>query len=415
MRRRIRFALGLAGALLLGAHAAYAQPHEASAGDRDTVRKLLDDGDAAMAKKDFAGALKLYQGARGYMDVPVTAFSVAQAQAGLKLYLEARDTALAVGRLPKGTNEPNEFLQARKDADALATKLDGLIPSIQVQVNGAPADAAPDVSVDGDVVPAASALLPRRVNPGKHHVDVKLAGFAPGSADLDLTEGSELVPVKIDLKPAGSDANGNGNGNDHPQPEPSGGKKINILLPIGGAVAGAGLIITIGTGAAALSKGKPAGNGLADAADVALAFTIAGAGVGIVGLVLTLTSHDTPAAKQDPKPLTLEPIIGPTYAGLRGRVCARPRTRAESCRRRLPEVGSAHVPRGVPAASADARGARARSDVRGAAYSGEDAGRMGPRTHDPCRLVAPSDSSVGHRLCEPGGTRGRVRQERPRP
>jgi hypothetical protein len=77
--------------------------------------------------------------------------------------------------------------------------------------------------------------------------------------------------------------------------------------------------VMIGTGAAALVKGKPNGNGLADAADVALAFTIAGAGVGIAGLVLTLTSHDTPAAKVDPKPtVTLVPIVGPTYAGLRG-------------------------------------------------------------------------------------------------
>jgi len=328
-RARLFPTLALTVSLALSATSASAQPgHEPSAADKETARKLLDDGDAAMAKKDFAGALKFYEGAHAIMNLPVTGYSVAQAEYGLGQYIEARDMALTVTRMPKAPGEPQEFIDARKGSDQMATKLDGMIPSLQVQATGLPADATPEVSIDGAVLNSAAAFLPRRVNPGNHHIEVKATGFATGTADVNAKEGSQTVPVSIVMKPAGSD-NGPGDKDKDKTPEPKpepGGHKLSILLPVGAGIAGGGLVLGIATGAAALAtnkRGEACANpncALGIVSDVGFVIAVGGAAVGVAGLVLTLTSHEAPAAKQDPnKPsVTLAPVIGPTYAGLRG-------------------------------------------------------------------------------------------------
>src|SRR5262249_44553309 len=86
MRSRALAASAILGGCLLcvGPGAARAQGGTAagapSAADRETARKLLDDGDAAFEKKDYDGALKAYAAAHAIMHVPTTGIEVAKAQ-----------------------------------------------------------------------------------------------------------------------------------------------------------------------------------------------------------------------------------------------------------------------------------------------------------------------------------------------
>lgn len=285
---------------------------EPSAADKDTARKLMDKGDAAMASKDFKEALKAYEGAKSLVDVPTTALAVAQAQVGLGLFLEARDSALHAERLPSSPNEDEVLVQARKDAAALAADMDKRIPSIEIHVKGTKPEDEVKLSVDGAAIPAAAQSLPRRVNPGEHKIVVEAKGYATNTSTITAPEGDQTIQVPIELKPAAPDT--------PIKPEDPGGKKIHLLLPIGAAVTGVGLAVGIGTGVAALNSCTTKGCALGWVADIGFVVALGGAAMGVAGLVLTLNSPSEPAPADPPKPtaFTIAPLIGPTFLGASG-------------------------------------------------------------------------------------------------
>src|SRR5262249_1001249 len=65
---------------------AYAEP---SAADRETARSLMNEGDAKFDAKNYAQALKAYQGAHAIMGLPSTGYAVARTQAALGQLVEA--------------------------------------------------------------------------------------------------------------------------------------------------------------------------------------------------------------------------------------------------------------------------------------------------------------------------------------
>lgn len=184
-------------ALLLWSAAASAAP---SAADRETARGLLDEGDRSVARRDFAGALRAYQGADAIMHVPTTAIEVARTEAELGQLIEARETALAILRMPQQPSEPAAFVHARETAMALTAALATRIPSVVVAVSGLPATATRHVSVDGEPVPAEAATLPRKVNPGKHTVVVSAPGYLTVTREVTVAERARAA-VEVLLEP----------------------------------------------------------------------------------------------------------------------------------------------------------------------------------------------------------------------
>ncbi len=297
----------------------FAQPAPGpDAADRDTARKLLDDGDGAFEKKDYQAALKAYSAAHAIMGVPSTGVAVAKAQAAMGLLLEARDMALEVTRMPQSVKEPAAFAEARKEAFDLAAQLDPRIPSIEVKPSGLAPNVVFEVSIDGTPIPAAAALLPRRVNPGAHHIVVKAPGYADGSADVTALEGAKLE-APIELKSGGpplapkTDATKD----DDSKKDDGAHTGMSVLLPIGIATTGAGLAVGIGTGIAALNNHNCRlhhGCALGWAADAGFVVAIGGAAMTTAGVVITLTRPKT-----DPKhtELRLQPLVGPAFLGIR--------------------------------------------------------------------------------------------------
>lgn len=189
-----------------GAPAATSQP---SAQDRDNARTLLFEGRKKMAAGEHQAALKLFQAAHAIVNVPTTGLDLARAQEAVHQLIEARETALAVTRSPVDPGEPKVFAKARSEASELASALNQRIPSLVVTVGGAPAGVQVIVTIDGAVLPPATVGLPRRMNPGKHTLEVKAARFATTTREVELKE-SETRTEAVKLEPAGAAASGAG-------------------------------------------------------------------------------------------------------------------------------------------------------------------------------------------------------------
>jgi hypothetical protein len=321
---RVTAAMAASLVIALGGAPALAQ----SLSDRETARGLMEDGDDKRESGDLKGALKSYQAADAIMHVPTTGLEVARAQAALGLLLEARETVSRVMRLPVKAHEPPPFVAARKAAEQLSSELGERIPAIQVKVVHAPAAESVRIEIDGEAIPAAAADVPRKVNPGRHVVVVRV-GDTEKREEVEVREG-ETKAVTIDAS--------------EPPPEPpaeelpgdsAGAPSPGKALVIGGfALAAVGIGVGSVTGIMSLSRTsslKEACTGtvcpperrddldsaktLGNVSTVAFLAGAVGAGLGIAGLVLSGSSKSGTRGSGAPH---VQATVGPTWMGLRG-------------------------------------------------------------------------------------------------
>lgn len=320
----------LVALLTLTAPAAGQSLSTPTAADKEAARALMDRGWDRLDAKDFAAALKAFEGADAIMHVPVTGAAVARAQVALGMLLEARETALQVTRLPGNPRESPEFSRARAEAKALADELDARIPSLQIQLSAKPAGLV--VTVDGTPVPPPALDVPRRVDPGQHVIKGRAPGFAEAHVEVTTPE-RVTVPVLLRLVP-GADASTAGAPppllprEPPPREPPRRSGAGSLLVPLGFAVGGASLAAAAITGGLSLhltgelSKECPnkecpvqahgdlvTANTLANAANVTFAVGLAGAAAGFVGLALGRSPGASP---------TVQPVVGAGRLGLAG-------------------------------------------------------------------------------------------------
>jgi hypothetical protein len=313
---------------------------EPSPADRETARGLLQDGDKAMASGDTKAALKAYEGAHALLGLPATAMAVVKAHVALGQLVEARDVALSVGKIPKVAGEKPANVAARKEAEKVAEDLATRIPSLQVEVS--PSSATATVEVDGAALPPAAATAARKLNPGKHTVRVTASGMKAFESTVDLKE-RDAQRLTASLEPAGAGdttsaslgvtsnpkpgESGSATPNSNlagprkvepPPPSDGDGGGVSPLVPVGFSIAGAGLITGVVAGVVSMTQVSsakddhgctdvcPASERAALEADLDparttawvsdIGFIVAGAGaaLGVVGLVVTLTDSGAP-------------------------------------------------------------------------------------------------------------------------
>lgn len=172
---------------------------EPTAGDRETTRALLAEGDRLVAEKDFEAALRAFSGAAAIITVPTTVIEVGRMQEALGQLVEARDSYLKAARIAPAPGEPAPFAVAREEATALAAGLAERIPSVAVSIGALDPGVQPIVTIDGARLPSEAALLPRKLNPGSHSVVVNAAGYMEAMRTIDLHEG-ETRTVEISLE-----------------------------------------------------------------------------------------------------------------------------------------------------------------------------------------------------------------------
>lgn len=244
---------------LATAHATHPAPAfagEPSSADRETARTLMQSGDDAFDAKDYAKALDQYRAAHALVALPSTGIWVAKTLEKLGRLTDAREAALEVTRLPKKPGERDVVVAARGEADALAQSLAARIPTLEVVVVGAPAGATYDLTVDGALVKKELLSIARKVDPGNHKAEVKLAGFKTGVGQIDVKDGAAAkLTITLEKETAGGPvssttgptAGGTAtsaplDGPAPPTPPAESGGGVHPLVWVGVSVTGAGLL-----------------------------------------------------------------------------------------------------------------------------------------------------------------------------
>jgi hypothetical protein len=350
----------LAVALLAAALACPPQTGAAapSATDKETARALMTEGDHKVAAGDLTGALAAYQGAHTIMGVPTTGIELARTQIALSLLVEARDTLLQVMRFPKRDREPAPFSKAREQAEKLTESLVTRIPTLRLVVSPTPPDLA--VKINGQVIPPAVALLPRKVNPGTYSIVATASGYVPSEASVTLKEAvTSDVPLtlrKLDApspvpappasqrSPAPSQVPASPPSPQSPQSQPrqpaddqpQSSSSRTALVYGGFAVGALGVVAGTATGLVSLSsageaRGQCDGERCPESARASivssrnwalvsnLSFVVGAVGAGVGLITLLTTQSPASAAKKQPAPgVQVHPVIGAGEVGVWG-------------------------------------------------------------------------------------------------
>ncbi|MBW2529301.1 MAG: hypothetical protein JRI23_34310 [Deltaproteobacteria bacterium] len=329
-----------------------------SAAEKDTARRAMDRGDTLVRDGKLDEALEAYRVADDIMGVPTTGLEVGKTLLRLGKLVEARDVLLRVTRFPREKGEPEPFTTARAMAVGLADSLQERIPTVALDIQGTDVGATIYVSVDGKRLPKGAHAIPLSMNPGRHTVEVLATPNLGGALEVDLSEGAKQSRTVV-LQPGATmpDDVGVQAGREDPPAAADAAEEepldpAMVTLVVGITAAGVGAVVgAVCTGLHYSAKGDlddtyacaerdgacivPEGDpnepekfdSLLSEAKTFSAVATAGwilAGVGasvaVVGAVL-LGGKDEP---EDDRlgvrihPVTIEPVLGVGYAGLRG-------------------------------------------------------------------------------------------------
>ncbi len=238
--------------------------------DRATARQLGQDGEAALAAKDYKKAEDDFRRADSLIHAPTLLLGLARALAGEGKFLEAQEAYQRIIREGVSPGAPDVFKKALDAAKAEVSDVAPKIGGVTITVKAAGGGDVPNVKVTIDDAPVSAAALgvKRAANPGTHVVNASADGFKPatlnvtvpvgGSADAPLTLEKDLsapTPVSTPAQPAASDANANpaqtANA-EQPAASSSGGHSVLPWVAFG--VGGVGLALGAVTGVMAMGK-----------------------------------------------------------------------------------------------------------------------------------------------------------------
>src|SRR4051812_14764952 len=165
-------ALGLALALLVPTTIAVAAP---TPSDIATARKLVAEGRKLRTEKDYAHAIEKLGAAYQLYPTPVTGDELALAYRDAGRLIEARETAIAVGRMPVEADEGKASQTARAECATMVSELAKKIAQVVLTIQGAAPNAQFAVTLDGSKVPMAALGEAHMVDPGKHVAVVTMA------------------------------------------------------------------------------------------------------------------------------------------------------------------------------------------------------------------------------------------------
>ncbi len=180
MAVKLRFVAPFAVAVAL-APAAYAQSNS----DVDTARAAFLQGlDLRDKQHDNVGAVARFKAAYALVPTPRIGFELGRTMRAAGDLLGARAAFVSAAQLPARPTESPEAKKARLDAQAQADDLDQRIPQIQLHLSG-----FGQIFVDGEAVRHDALMVPRRVNPGSHVIQVQVEGDVKGEQTVMLAEG----------------------------------------------------------------------------------------------------------------------------------------------------------------------------------------------------------------------------------
>lgn len=245
MITRLRRSWLLVVLLTAVAFSAHAQPSEENIA---TARGLGVEGQAALDAGDHAKAADRFRRAESLYHAPTLVLGLARAYVGLGKYVRARESYNKIIREKLPADAPAAFKQAQEDARKEIGSLEGKTSWVTITVAGAE---DPEVTIDGEPVPAAALGVRRAVDPGDHEVMARAEGYLPATSDFSVDQGASTeVSLELQIDPnAGS---GSGASPGAGQGDPGGTQRILGFVALG--VGGAGLLVGVITGALAMGQ-----------------------------------------------------------------------------------------------------------------------------------------------------------------
>ena len=302
------------------------------AGSKESARKAMDQGDSLAKAGKYAAALDAYRVADDIMQVPSTGIEVGRMYTQLGKYLEARDVLLRVTRYPVKPGEPEIFTASRREAQRMASEIEGKIATVTVEIGGINVGDTVDVFINELKIPAGSHKVPRSVNPGQVTVRAVASGYVNNQRTVAVAPGgTELVQLLLQRSATPG-------GGDHEQETTTEDGGVPFWSWIGFGVGAVGLAAGTAFGVMSLNKAdeldtefdcqdnvcppeaaetKDKAVQLANASNVGFTLAAAGVVVGVVGLVVGSGPNEEapPAAGA----ITITPFVGPASLGVVGR------------------------------------------------------------------------------------------------
>jgi hypothetical protein len=330
-------AMLVVGALAF-ADVSFAAGNDSSTENVATARELYKAGADALDAGDAKGALEKLTAAWALAQTPVIGETLARAHLALGHLVDARESALAVARLPPAPNETARSTQARQDAEALAKAIAPRIPHVKLAVEGLASHHA-TIKLDNAIVPEAALAVARQTNPGTHAATVDTDDGRHGEGSVTVAEG-ETKDLVITLGPPAPDAPPPHDVtpiSNPPSPTPiAPTSSTSPLVWVGIATTGVGVAVGAITGAFALSeastvKANCTAKSPTDGAlicgsnytgDLSTAKTMAtistvGFVVGGVGVAVLVTGLILSGKKHTEKTAIVRPFVGP-ISGFQG-------------------------------------------------------------------------------------------------
>ena len=329
------------GSLLLGAALCASPPAGAQPLDdqvRIAARALADVGYALSEQGKYADALVKFERADSLVNAPTVKLLAARTLEKLGRLVEAAEKYRSITILQLEDRAPEAFRDAQETAAKELAALTPRIPTIELTVQGAGAEAA-TVMLDGKLFPRALIGVKTPLNPGVHRVE---ADTPASSATLDLKiDEKQAARATLELKPKAATDPGAGDtitppdgGGDTTKKPPGSTQRLISYGAFG--VGGAFLVLGVTSSVLLFSTvdkldehcadidckavGDAEYRRLNNAYDryrvlSSLGYIVGGVGVA-TGVVLFLTAHKAP--KVSPTKASVEPWIGIGSVGLRG-------------------------------------------------------------------------------------------------
>lgn len=176
---------------------ALAQGDEASAADIAAARSLAVEGVKLAQAGKCDEAVDKLERAEKLHHAPIVLSSLGECKVAQGKLVQGTEMLRRVVREPLPDHPSPALVKAYEHAQATLDAATPKIARLTINVTGQ-ADAAPQVSVDGESVPAALLGAERPTDPGEHTVEATATGYLKASAKVSLAEGDKKT-IKIEL------------------------------------------------------------------------------------------------------------------------------------------------------------------------------------------------------------------------
>ncbi len=315
-----------------GAHA-HAQ---GSAENKAAARSLGIQGIQLAQQDDCPQAIPLLERAEALFHAPTILGTLGECQVKVGRLVEGTENLNRVAREQLAADAPAAFVQAQDRARVVLAEAQPKIARLTIVV--APEGVADlQVTVSGAAVSNALIGAARPTDPGEREIVASAPGYLTVKKTVTLADGgSETVELTLEPDPNARTVAATSGSASSTSSRPSGGTSTQRILGYTGVGLGGALLIAGGvTGIMALGKEKSLEENCPDKdscdpayqddldsgetlATVSTVFTIAGAAIGVGGVVLILTDSSPSAEKAASARPSLAAVVGPGTLAVRG-------------------------------------------------------------------------------------------------